>query len=77
MSGAAPAGLMPTLLILVILACDVWVYFDAKSFADREMPVVLTLGAFRLESPVAWAIGCLLLWIVFCPLYLVARGRWE
>jgi hypothetical protein len=27
------------------------------------------------ETPQAWFLGCLLLWVVFVPLYLTATGR--
>ena len=68
-----PAALVPVLVVLVILAIDQWVYADAKQRADKGAPVVLRIGAFVVETPATWFIGCLLLWILFFPLYMVSR----
>jgi hypothetical protein len=69
-----PAPLVPVLVLLVILAVDLWVYADAKQRADQGAPVVVRIGAFVLETPVTWLVGCLILWMVFFPLYLVSRA---
>jgi hypothetical protein len=66
-------ALVPIVVLVVALAIDIWIYEDAKAQADRGMPVVLSWGALRLETPTAWIIACLLVWIVFVPLYLVGR----
>lgn len=65
---------------LVVLGSSVWVLIDAHRLglrAGRD-------GKRRLLSndPATWFFGCILLWIVVFPLYLVARtksrgGRWE
>ena len=68
-----PAALVPVLVVLVILAIDLWGYADAKQRADKGAPVVLRIGAFVVETPATWFIGCLLLWILFFPLYMVSR----
>ena len=36
-------------------------------------PVLLWSGSLRVETPAAWAAVCLVLWVVFFPLYLRAR----
>jgi hypothetical protein len=77
MSGSAVTALVPTLYLLVVLATDAWVYADAPAQAERGEPVVLTFGPLAVETPAAWALCCLLLWIVFFPLYVLARGRWR
>ena len=46
-----PATLVPVLVLLVILAVDLWVYADAKQRADQGAPVVVRIGAFVLERP--------------------------
>ena len=50
---------MGFLLFVMVLCISAWVYSDAKS---RES-----------SSPVLWAIGCLLIFIVVFPLYLIMR----
>ena len=69
-----PAALGPVLVQLVILAIDMWVYADAKQRADQGAPVVVRIGAFVLETPQTWFVGCLILWIIFFPLYMVSRA---
>ena len=69
-----PAALVPVLVLLVILAIDLWVYDDAKQRADQGAPVVVRIGAFVLETPKTWFVGCLILWIIFFPLYMVSRA---
>ena len=58
---------MTELVLLTVVGTTVWVAFDAgdrdwsaNSFADRRWK---------------WVLGCLLLWIVAFPAYLVHRGR--
>jgi hypothetical protein len=69
MSGSATA-LVPILIVLVLLAIDRWVYVDAKAHAERGTPVVFSSGTFKVDTPAGWALGCLLLSILFFPLYL-------
>jgi hypothetical protein len=69
-----PATLAPVLVLLLILAIDLWVYADAQQRAHEEAPVVVRIGAFVLETPKTWFVGCLLLWIIFFPLYMVSRA---
>jgi hypothetical protein len=66
---------VPILLLLVVLATDLWVYLDSGSRLAGGEPVTVTLGPFRVESPTVWFVACLVLWIVAFPLYLVARGQ--
>jgi hypothetical protein len=68
------AALGPVLVLLVILAIDMWVYADAKKRADQGAPVVVRIGGFVLETPQTWFVGCLILWIIFFPLYMVSRA---
>jgi hypothetical protein len=76
MSGAPASALVPVVIVLlVVLPTDFWVYVDAKAQWERGHPIVLSSGRFRIETPREWFVGCLVLWIVFFPLYLVGRGR--
>jgi hypothetical protein len=69
-----PPGLAPPIaVLLVVIASDVWVYRDAARQRDAGEPVVFVVGSFRLESPEAWLVACLILWIVAVPLYLAGR----
>ena len=76
MSGlAAPSAVAPLLLLLLVLATDAWVYLDAQAHAERGAPVAVAIGAFRVDTPAAWFVCCLVLWVVFFPLYLAGRGQ--
>ena len=73
---AAPPGFVPALVILlVVVASDVWVYFDAARQRDAGEPVVLVVGSIRVETPEAWFIACLVLWVIALPLYFTGRRR--
>jgi hypothetical protein len=67
--------LLPFIFLLVILLTDWWVYRDAKAQTERGSPVYVAFDAFRVDTPVAWFVVCLFLWIIFFPIYLAARGR--
>ena len=67
--------LVPVLVVLVILAVDLWVYADAKRCADEGAPVALRVGAFAVDTPAAWFVACLVLWVIFFPLYVASRAR--
>jgi hypothetical protein len=59
--------MMRDLLLLVIAATAIWVAIDAsKRDWSRDK---------RATSPLTWALGCLLFWIVVFPMYLVKRRR--
>jgi hypothetical protein len=69
-----PPGLVPALVLLfLVLGTDVWVYLDAAGQRDAGEPVVLAIGALRIETPGAWLIACLLLWVIAFPAYLTGR----
>jgi hypothetical protein len=74
LAATLPPGFIPAMVLLVVvLGSDVWVYFDAARQVERGEPVVLTIGTFRIETPEAWLIACLLLWLIAFPLYLTGR----
>lgn len=73
MSGLSVGLVVPLFVLLILLATDAWVYADAKARTERGMPVVFSAGSFVVETPEAWFLGSLLLWVVFFPLYLTGR----
>lgn len=50
------------------------VHQDATAHAEAGKPVVFWAGSIAVETPPAWAAGCLVLWVFFFPLYLRARN---
>ncbi len=66
-------ALGPLAVAVALLAVDIWVLLDAKQHTERGTPVVLRLGSVVIDSPAAWFVGCLLLWILFFPLYVISR----
>lgn len=69
-----PATLWVALVpLVVVLVADVWVYTDARARRGTGHEPGVRIGALRIDSPEAWAIGCLVLFVVAFPTYLVAR----
>ncbi len=68
-----PAFPVGPLLVSVgfLLVSAVWVYIDAKSIGARKGLV----GGLADNSPLVWAVGTVLMWIVVVPIYLANRGR--
>jgi hypothetical protein len=75
MSGLSASALVPVLVLLAILAADLWVYADARAHRDRGTLVVFSSGSLRVDTPAAWFLGCLILWIVFFPIYIKSRDQ--
>ncbi len=55
---------------IIVLGSAGWVLYDAKSIGVRK-GVITGIGNM---GPWAWFFGCLLLWIVAFPMYLIKRG---
>lgn len=70
MSQQTLAALLP---LCLVVAADVWVYLDATRRANAGERVEARVGSWTIDSPAAWGLGCLVLFIVFLPMYLVAR----
>jgi hypothetical protein len=68
-------ALAPLAVFLILFASAVWVYQDAQFQVRRGTPVYLSVGTFRVDTPAAWLFVCVVLWIIFFPLYVLARGR--
>jgi hypothetical protein len=58
---------MQAVIALVIIGTTIWIGFDASG---RDW----TQNRF-CNATWKWVVGCLLLWIVAFPAYLVQRGR--
>jgi hypothetical protein len=67
--------LIPIVFAVVVLASDAWVYGDARARRDAGDPVQVAIGPVRIETPEAWFLGVLVLWVIFLPLYLTATNR--
>ncbi len=67
-------SLLPFVALGVIAATALWVYTDSQRLDVAGRPVVVSIGWFVIDSPVAWTAGCVIVWVIAFPLYLVARG---
>jgi hypothetical protein len=59
-----------SVVLLIVGGTSIWVYVDARNLGVRRG---LRPGKFADAGPGTWFIGCLLLWIVFFPVYLGTR----
>jgi cytochrome c oxidase assembly factor CtaG len=75
MTGLSAAAVASIVVVLLILGSDVWVYTDAKERVRRGDPLEFSLGALVVDTPEAWFLGCLVLWVIFFPLYLTMTER--
>jgi hypothetical protein len=73
--GPSTTELVPAVTVLALAATVLWVYLDASAHARRGAPVSFTAGSIEVSTPVAWALGCLCLWIIFMPLYITCRRQ--
>lgn len=65
--------LVPVFVVLVLVSVDLWVLADARKWARGGTPVVFRFGALRVETPESWFVACLVLWVLFFPIYMAAR----
>jgi hypothetical protein len=68
------AALISLAVLAVIVAADIWVYVDAKRCVAAGSPVFLRIGGLTIDTPVAWLLGCVIVWIFFFPMYFVNRS---
>lgn len=61
------------MVVLVLVAVDLWVLADAQQGARSGAPVVFRFGALTVKTPESWFVACLVLWVIFFPIYIVAR----
>ena len=57
------------LVLIVVIATSIWVFTDAKGRIDSGEHLE------PIESATGWAWGCILLWIVFFPWYLMRKSN--
>jgi len=64
---------MDALIIIVIVASSIWVYFDAKAIGVQKGQIkgITDMG------PGGWFCVSLLLWIVGFPAWLAMRGKYK
>ena len=75
MMASGSAAFVPVLVLLLIVGSDLWVYQDARARAERGDPVVFATDFLRVDTPLAWLLLCLILWVVFFPLYVTLRNK--
>jgi hypothetical protein len=66
-------GSVALLVVVVVVAVDAWVLLDARAREAGGHAVAATVGPITLATPAQWFLGCLILWVLVVPLYLVAR----
>lgn len=67
-------GLVGSAFALAILApVDLWVYVDARRRERLHDPVRVAAGPLVFDRPGQWLAGCIVLFVIFVPTYLVAR----
>lgn len=69
------AAWVPLAVVAVLAGSALWVRRDARAQAGRGEPVTFSLGSLEVSTPEAWAIGSLVLWVIFMPLYLTCRNQ--
>lgn len=62
---------MKDLVLMAISFSSVWAFFDAKKIGIGNV----ALGKLGRVGPWTWFFGCLLIWIIFFPMYLVKRAE--
>ena len=71
---ASASAILPTVFVLLVLVSfSLWVLHDARVRQANREPVVVTVLGVTISEPAIWAALCLVLFIVACPMYLVAR----
>jgi hypothetical protein len=63
---------MSFIILLIVVGTSVWVYSDATAIGVNEKK-----SFFNPGKPLAWALHCLFLWIVFFPIYLGKRAEFK
>lgn len=59
--------------LVLVIGADLWVYSDARSRVGTGREPGVRIGSLQVSSPEAWAIGCLVLFVIVFPMYLIAR----
>ncbi len=67
------AWVAPVALLGAVFASDAWVFLDSRRRWSQGRPVIVTIGPYTMAAPEQWLVGCIVLWVVTVPLYIVAR----
>ena len=64
---------LPFIVLAALIVVDLWVYSDASAHAEQGKPVVFSVGSFQVDRPDTWFAVCLILSVIFIPIYLTIR----
>jgi hypothetical protein len=65
--------LAPLIVVALVVGAALWVLADARQWDRQGTPVGFRAGPIAIDTPQAWAIACLVLFVIFLPIYAVAR----
>ncbi len=65
------ADSITTLQWLLLTSLSIWIFFDATKIGVKKGQV----SGIADMSPIGWLLGCLVLWIIVFPLYLIKRSE--
>jgi hypothetical protein len=60
---------------LVIICSAIWVGIDAHRIETRKYQLNGVCRFIGQEKPITAAIGCLFLWVIAFPIYLITKGQ--
>ena len=69
------ASYIPFLPLLIVVSTAIWVYTDERRRTAQGSPVTLRIGALTIDTAPKWLAVCVIVWIVFFPMYLIGRSR--
>jgi cytochrome c oxidase assembly factor CtaG len=72
-----PTIVLPVIAVLIVAGLDLWVFFDARARQGTRREVTVTIGSMRIDRPEVWTACCLVVFVVFFPLYMVSRREAE
>jgi hypothetical protein len=72
-SSMGSTALVVLVPLVSVIAADLWVYADARSRQGTGRGPGVQIGSLQVNTPEAWATGCLVLFVIVFPMYLVAR----
>jgi hypothetical protein len=72
-----PTIALPVIAVLVVVGLGLWVFSDARARQGTRREVTVTIGSMHIDRPEVWTACCLVVFVVFFPLYLVARRESE
>jgi hypothetical protein len=61
------------LILLLVTASCIWVHHDARELTARAA----TEGSRARIAAARWVVGCLFMWIIIFPAYLIRRAFFK